>query len=362
MTRRGVGGVALAVAGAALLPLRATAAATSLDEVASLGAQAKALREAARARGARAAGELGRGFETTLSPLQSKMLAIAPDGSAARTQAQLMQGHLLELKDALAKAEFSEYVSKRTKQAYPGGKVERELEEVSDTFDDFMRLMGVPPASAATPPAAAEWAGRYSDPNHPRGWRELSLDGTALTIVGRDEPNGPKWTLRATTAGASATIDFSPKGGPKDLAATLSPDGRFIRFPDNNAWTKLSPWSGRYADPNHPAGYRDVTVSGSTLTIVGRDEPKAAEWTLSATVDGPSALIGARATACCAPRASLSSALGGARSEIDTHPFAFAAPRAARRRLQSEGGAQGPARSARVEQDCFPRWQCVDEV
>lgn len=293
ISRRGAGGAVLAAVGASLLPFGAIAEVAEakltggLVEVSKLGAQAKQLREAARTQGPRAADALARGLDTTLLPLQNKMLALAPDGSDARTQAQLIQGHLLEFKQALAQADFKEYVSKRTKQTYPGGKVERELEEVSDTFDDFMRLMGVPPASAAEPVAA--WTGRYSDPNHPRGYREVSLKGNALTIVGRDEPEGPKWTLSATANGASAKIDFSPKGGPPNLEATLQPNG--IRFPDGNLWTKMSPWSGRYSDPSHPTGYRDVTVRGNALVIEGRDEPTADAWKLSATIDGTSALI-----------------------------------------------------------------------
>ena len=49
-------------------------------------------------------------------------------------------GHLSELDYYLAKANFAEYVSKTTGETYPGGKVERELEEVCDTADDFLAL------------------------------------------------------------------------------------------------------------------------------------------------------------------------------------------------------------------------------
>jgi hypothetical protein len=56
------------------------------------------------------------------------------------TQALLLKGHLLELNDALGKYQFDEYVSKTTKMTYSGGKVERELEEVCDTVDDYMAL------------------------------------------------------------------------------------------------------------------------------------------------------------------------------------------------------------------------------
>ncbi|KAJ1638609.1 hypothetical protein T492DRAFT_585618 [Pavlovales sp. CCMP2436] len=144
----------------------------------------------------------------------------------------------------------------------------------------------VPAASAAEPPV---WDGRYFDPNHPRGYREVSLDGSTLTIVGRDEPNGLKWTLKAITFGSTANIDFTPKGGPKDLPAKLQ--AGMIIFPDGNNWTKLSKWDGRYADANHPQGYRDVSVRGNVLTIVGRDDKASAEWKVLATVNGDSASI-----------------------------------------------------------------------
>ena len=38
------------------------------------------------------------------------------------------------------KAAFDEYTSKTTGETYPGGKVERELEEVCDTASDFLLL------------------------------------------------------------------------------------------------------------------------------------------------------------------------------------------------------------------------------
>ena len=41
---------------------------------------------------------------------------------------------------ALKEWKFDEYVSKTTGSVYKGGKVERELEEVCETADDFMIL------------------------------------------------------------------------------------------------------------------------------------------------------------------------------------------------------------------------------
>jgi|TARA_B110000196_G_scaffold35976_1_gene27006 hypothetical protein len=41
---------------------------------------------------------------------------------------------------ALKEYKFESYTSKTTGSTYPGGKVERELEEVCDTADDFINL------------------------------------------------------------------------------------------------------------------------------------------------------------------------------------------------------------------------------
>jgi hypothetical protein len=148
-SRRGASATLLAAATAAVFApalepaLAGASRGDELAEIARLGAQAKALREMAKTQGVRAALPLASGLETTLLPLQAKMLAVSGEGTDARTQAQLIQGHLLEFKQALAASEFETYVSKRTKKVYPGGKVERELEEVSETYDDFVKAMGM---------------------------------------------------------------------------------------------------------------------------------------------------------------------------------------------------------------------------
>jgi hypothetical protein len=49
---------------------------------------------------------------------------------------------------ALKEAKFEAYISKRTGKTYPGGKVERELEEIEETCDDFLTLaLGRMPAA-----------------------------------------------------------------------------------------------------------------------------------------------------------------------------------------------------------------------
>ena len=43
-------------------------------------------------------------------------------------------------RQALKGAKFDAYISKSTGRTYPGGKVERELEEIGETCDDFLTL------------------------------------------------------------------------------------------------------------------------------------------------------------------------------------------------------------------------------
>ena len=118
-----------------------------------------------------------------LEPLRAQFKVVAADAGAkslltAELQKQLdlqpllMQGHMLELdqvrqqsphspsqfpaqllpamadatlsvrstRQALKEAKFEAYISKRTGRTYPGGKVERELEEIGETCDDFLSL------------------------------------------------------------------------------------------------------------------------------------------------------------------------------------------------------------------------------
>ena len=94
--------------------------------------------------------------------------------------------------------------------------------------------------------------GRYSDPNHLEGFRVISITGeldieTGLrdgACDGSDRSSTvTSWTL-PTKAGKGQDesdviiIDFSPKGGPKDLKGTFEVDG--IRWSDGNKWTKVS--------------------------------------------------------------------------------------------------------------------------
>mmetsp|Transcript_12332 Transcript_12332/g.28264 ORF Transcript_12332/g.28264 Transcript_12332/m.28264 type:complete len:169 (+) Transcript_12332:78-584(+) len=103
-------------------------------------------------------------------------------------------------------------------------------------------------AQAKSPGATSDaWIGLYSDPMHPGCRREVVVDFAGVFIEGADGQPGclkgeklERWTLPATYTPGSDTlvIDFSPKGGPKDVKGTW--DGNGIRFPDGNKWTRLS--------------------------------------------------------------------------------------------------------------------------
>ena len=88
--------------------------------------------------------------------------------------------------------------------------------------------------------------GRYTDPNHPGGYREITMldewqgEMRLATCVGGKGKGEPEhFTLKAKAGKRGNTdyiiIDFSAKGGPKDFEGVWEKDG--IRFPkDNNKW------------------------------------------------------------------------------------------------------------------------------
>jgi hypothetical protein len=117
--------------------------------------------------------------------------------------------------------------------------------------------------------------GIYSDPNHLDGYRIVrELDKSNALVTLQDEPNGPIFSVNGKIVGTTVTLDFSAKGGPKDIVATLVGDDK-LKFPDGNTWTKISGVDGVYADPNHPSGYRVVRIAkGGDIFITLQDEPK----------------------------------------------------------------------------------------
>jgi hypothetical protein len=80
--------------------------------------------------------------------------------------------------------------------------------------------------------------------------REIQVkdDGKTAVVLGEDGSPGcergsptKSWTLAAKLDGDSIYVDFSPKGGPKDLVGKwegTAPPG--VRWPDSNKWTRIS--------------------------------------------------------------------------------------------------------------------------
>ena len=107
-------------------------------------------------------------------------------------------------------------------------------------------------AAADDTTTSSVFVGRYTDPNHPGGTREVTLlkekiGAYRLAIVhgggGRGEPESydlPAVIVERPGSAASIIIDFSvaPKNGPRDFAGVWDKGGiRFAR--DGNFWTKM---------------------------------------------------------------------------------------------------------------------------
>ena len=90
--------------------------------------------------------------------------------------------------------------------------------------------------------------GQYSDPNHPGCQRTVSVGSGRVSGTDGTGPDGAcrqgelvkKWSLPATFAkdGLSMEVDFSPKGGPKDMTGKWNGKDGIIFF-DGNTWTKI---------------------------------------------------------------------------------------------------------------------------
>ncbi|GMI14699.1 hypothetical protein TrVE_jg1575 [Triparma verrucosa] len=115
---------------------------------------------------------------------------------------------------------------------------------ISLSRSDFLKrglasvsLVLVPELAGAEP---GKLEGVYSDPNHPKGYRSITTSASKLTIEGSDTSKTSKtWELTGSLGeGDAIVIDFSPKGGPKNLPGKFVGDG--IVFPDGNKWPKVS--------------------------------------------------------------------------------------------------------------------------
>ena len=94
---------------------------------------------------------------------------------------------------------------------------------------------------------AEVFVGRYSDPKHPGCAREIAAGSSGATLAVRGADGTPgcsngedqrEWSLEGVVRGeGEILIDFSPKGGPKDLLGKWTGTG--ILYPDGNTWSKL---------------------------------------------------------------------------------------------------------------------------
>mmetsp|Transcript_26366 Transcript_26366/g.83499 ORF Transcript_26366/g.83499 Transcript_26366/m.83499 type:complete len:210 (-) Transcript_26366:54-683(-) len=142
--------------------------------------------------------------------------------------------------------------------------------------------------------------GLYTDAKHFKGsglaGTRMVADGPGekLTVVGTDD-GAAFWAVagRVTDkAEGSLVLDFSPKGGPADLAGKYSLEYEKILWSDGNAWVPAlsvpttqgkqsgarGDVGGLYFDAKHFSstgsvkGLRFVAAAGDTVTLVGSDD------------------------------------------------------------------------------------------
>jgi len=124
---------------------------------------------------------------------------------------------------------------------------------VPTTTNDFAMAMGgddgTTTTTVRTENASSVFNGKYSDPNHPGCLRgiERVRSTTKAKVFGEDGTPGcqadgqketKKWELEGELRGENEIlIDFSKKGGPKNLLGKWTGSG--VLFPDGNTWSKL---------------------------------------------------------------------------------------------------------------------------
>lgn len=167
-------------------------------------------------------------------------------------------------------------------------------------------VAGVPAdvRAADRPPATvSSFQGVYQDPMHPLGYRVLmgELNGKG-TMTLQDEPDDKVYTIPITskvdtrTGRVTLTIDFSVKGGPKDVEAILNvlesrpiDKATGLTFADGNRWRRAGGVIGIYSDGFNPSYRRIIRKVGGTelvCDLINGDPKKTVQ------VKGQSFLIG----------------------------------------------------------------------
>jgi hypothetical protein len=117
-------------------------------------------------------------------------------------------------------------------------------------FEKVLSIASISAAVATAPMTVnvVNFSGSYADPNHPNCKREIEVVGTLADVSGTDgnpgcppDGSGDPWDLTGTVVGDSILVDFSPKGGPKDLEGVYeAAPVPGIRWPDGNLWSRKS--------------------------------------------------------------------------------------------------------------------------
>jgi hypothetical protein len=93
---------------------------------------------------------------------------------------------------------------------------------------------------------AVDFSGNYADPKHPNCKRQINVLGSTAYVTGTDgtpgcpaDGSGQPWKLVGKVSGdENIFVDFSPKGGPKDLEGKWEAEPvPGIRWPDGNLWS-----------------------------------------------------------------------------------------------------------------------------
>ena len=84
--------------------------------------------------------------------------------------------------------------------------------------------------------AGIRFAGTYSDPAYPGLPRKVQLAGTNVIITGVDEKGAKEWKVKGKPVGRALVLDYSSKGGPKQVIARWT--GLGLAFEDGSTWTK----------------------------------------------------------------------------------------------------------------------------
>ena len=92
--------------------------------------------------------------------------------------------------------------------------------------------------------AANKFSGQYADPMHPNCKRIILVHEPDALVAGTDgdpgcppDGSGESWEVSGTVDMNSIVVDFSPKGGPKELHGMKVVEG--IRWEDGNIWTSI---------------------------------------------------------------------------------------------------------------------------